>query len=105
MSRFRQARLASSVRKPAPRVCSIHPHASAKPVVNVSNAKALLSRLISQIECGEEVLVARYGKPVAKLGAYRPRGPRRFGALRDHISIGDHFFDPLPEEELAAWDR
>ena len=40
------------------------------PVVNISNAKALLSRLISQVECGEEVLVARYGKPVAKLVAY-----------------------------------
>lgn len=73
------------------------------PVVSVTAAKTQFSRLLVQVERGDDVLITRQGKPVAKLVPYRPRGRRQFGALRDSILIDDRFFEPLPEEELAAW--
>jgi len=72
--------------------------------VNIHQAKTQLSRLLVQVEAGEEVVIARNGKPVARLVRFRDRGKRRFGALRGKISIDESFFDPLPESELAAWE-
>ena len=72
--------------------------------VNVHEAKTHLSRLLARVEAGEEIVIARNGKPAARLVACKPRGKRRFGALKGKIEIGDSFFDPLPEEELAAWE-
>ena len=72
--------------------------------VNVHEAKTNLSRLLAQVEAGEDVVIARNGKPVARLVGYRPKGKRQFGILKDRISIDDSFFDPLPEEELALWE-
>ncbi len=71
--------------------------------VSVTAAKAQLSRLLVQVERGEDVVITRHGKPVAKLMAYRPRARRQFGALRGRVSIDERFFEPLPEAELAAW--
>ena len=73
-------------------------------MVNIHQAKTQLSRLLVQVEAGEEVVIARNGKPVARLVRFRDRGKRRFGALRGKISINETFFDPLPESELAAWE-
>ncbi len=71
--------------------------------VGVTAAKAQLSRLLVQVERGEDVVITRHGKPVAKLMPYRPRARRQFGALRGRVSIDERFFEPLPEAELAAW--
>ncbi len=73
--------------------------------VNVGEAKAQLSRLIAQVEAGEEVIIARNGTPVARLVRVRkPRGTPQFGSMKGLIEIDDSFFDPLPDEELAAWE-
>ena len=72
--------------------------------VNVHEAKTNLSRLLAQVEAGEDVVIARNGKPVARLVGYRPKGKRRPGVLKGKIVIPDSFFDPLPEEELALWE-
>ena len=72
--------------------------------VNIHQAKTQLSRLLTEVEGGEEVVIARNGKPVARLVGYERRGKRRFGALAGLIAVDDSFFDPLPEEELAAWE-
>ena len=72
--------------------------------VNVHEAKTNLSRLLAQVEAGEDVVIARNGKPVARLVGYQPKGRRQFGALKGKINIPDSFFDPLPEEELALWE-
>ena len=72
--------------------------------VNVHEAKTNLSRLLAQVEAGEDVVIARNGKPVARLVGYRPRGIPQFGAWKGRISIDDRFFDPLPEKELALWE-
>ena len=74
------------------------------PVVNVHEAKTHLSRLLTQVEAGEEVTIARNGTPVARLVPCRRRGKRKFGAMKGRIALDDSFFDPLPEEELAAWE-
>ena len=75
------------------------------PTVNVHEAKTHLSRLLARVEAGEEIVIARRGKPVAKLVAHRRIRPvRRFGALKGRLSVPDSFVDPLPEAELAAWE-
>ena len=79
---------------------SDHPAAA----IGVREAKARLSRLLARAEAGEEIVIARNGKPAARLVACKPRGKRQFGALKGKIEIDDSFFDPLPEEELAAWE-
>ena len=73
-------------------------------VVNVHQAKTRLSQLLAQVEAGEEVVIARRGEPVARLVSYKPRGKRQFGAMKGQVVIDDSFFDPLPEEELKAWE-
>lgn len=73
--------------------------------VNVHEAKTHLSRLLVKVEAGEEIVIARSGKPVARLVAHQDSRPvRRFGSLRDRLHVDDSFFDPLPESELAAWE-
>ena len=72
--------------------------------VNVHEAKTHLSRLLKQVEAGEEVIIARNGKPVARLAPLKKRGKRQFGSMKGLIKIDDSFFDPLPEEELAMWE-
>ena len=73
-------------------------------IVNVSQAKTQLSRLLARVEAGEEVTIARRGAPVARLVAYRPKGKRQPGALKGKLAITDAFFEPLPEDELKLWE-
>lgn len=72
--------------------------------VNVHEAKTHLSRLLTRVENGEEVIIARNGSPVAKLVRNKPAGKRQPGTLKGKITIPDSFFDPLPEEELRLWE-
>ena len=74
------------------------------PVVNVHQARTHLSRLLAQVEAGEEVVIARRGEPVARLVRCKSRGKRRFGAMKGQIVVDDSILDPLPEDELAAWE-
>ena len=71
--------------------------------VNVHEAKSQLSRLLAQVEAGEEVIIARNGKPVAQLVGCKPKGKPQFGSMKGLISIDERFFEPLPEEELELW--
>lgn len=74
------------------------------PTVNVHEAKTTLSRLLAQVEAGEEVIIARRSRPVARLVPYNPRGKRQPDILKGRVVIPDNFFDPLPEAELKAWE-
>ena len=73
-------------------------------VVNVHQAKTELSRLLARVEAGEDVVIARRGQPVARLVACKAPSKRQPDVLKGKIVIPDTFFDPLPEEELAAWE-
>ena len=72
--------------------------------VNVHEAKTQLSRLLAQVEAGEEVVIARRGAPVARLVACEPKGKRQPDVLKGSIAITDAFFEPLPEDELKLWE-
>lgn len=74
-------------------------------IVTIHTAKTTLSQLLAKVEAGEEVILARGKVPVAKLVPIQPTpGKRRFGALKGLITVDPEFFEPLSEEELAAWE-
>lgn len=73
--------------------------------VNIHDAKTQLSKLIERARHGEEVIIAKAGKPVVRLTAVEPRQRgRKFGALRGKARVDEHFFEPLMEEELESWE-
>ncbi len=73
--------------------------------VNVHDAKTHFSRLLDRAQEGEEFLIAKAGKPVARLGPLAARGrKRRLGLLDGKFRIPDNFNDPLPEEVIAAFE-
>ena len=72
--------------------------------VNVREAKTNLSRLLKQVESGEEIIIARNGKPIARLASVQQRGKRQPDVFKGKFVLPDSFFDPLPEEELKAWE-
>lgn len=68
-------------------------------VVNIHDAKTHLSRLIERIAQGEEIIIAKAGKPVARLVGYQPKRSRRVGGQwKGLVRIRDDFDDPLPPE-------
>lgn len=71
--------------------------------VNIHEAKTHLSRLIAE---GQEVVIARYGEPVARLVPIRPPASRRVpGSAKGKFEVPPEFFAPLPDEILDAFDR
>jgi prevent-host-death family protein len=69
------------------------------PTVNMHEAKSQLSALVEAAIAGEEVVIARAGKPVARLVPYRAQAePRRPGGWEGRIWIADDFDAPLPED-------
>lgn len=72
--------------------------------VNVHEAKTHLSRLLEAVEAGEEVLIARAGRPVARLAPLeQAAAPRRLGLLAGRFTVPDHWDEPLPQEVLDAF--
>jgi prevent-host-death family protein len=73
--------------------------------VNIHEAKTHLSRLVDEAVGGEEIVIAKAGKPLVRLVPVREeRRPREPGALRGQIWIADDFDDPLPEEILRPFE-
>jgi prevent-host-death family protein len=71
-------------------------------VFNIREAKTHLSHLLDRVAQGEEVIIARNGRPVAKLVRVTTE-PRQPGRLKGRIRIGPEFEEPLPEESLAIF--
>jgi prevent-host-death family protein len=66
---------------------------------NMHDAKTHLSRLAERAASGEEIVIARNGRPLAKLGPLDPpKKERKFGMLKGQIWVSDDFDDPLPWE-------
>lgn len=75
-------------------------------IVTIHKAKTELSKLLKRVEAGEEIVIARGDKPIARLV---PAGPvlkksRGYGAWEGKFILPESFFDPLPEDELNAWE-
>ena len=66
--------------------------------------KQHLSRLLVQVEAGEDVVIARNGEPVARLVSFKRKGRRQPDVFKGRFVIPDTFFEPLSEEELRAWE-
>ncbi len=74
-------------------------------VVTIHEAKTNLSRLLQKASAGEEIIISRGSVPVARLVAIGEiKGKRQPGSLKGKLVVGREFFDPLPVEELAAWE-
>jgi prevent-host-death family protein len=71
-------------------------------VVNVHEAKTHLSDLLARTERGEEIVIARAGRPVARLVPIAAPPSRVFGGLA--LTVPDDFDAPLSDDELAAWE-
>ena len=73
--------------------------------INIHSAKTQLSKLIEAAERGEEVIIARAGKPVAKLVALENQRPfRKTGSMKGLFEVPDSFFEPLPEDLRDAFE-
>jgi len=73
--------------------------------VNIYEAKTKLSKLVDTAANGEDVIIARNGKPVARLTALKlEKRPIRLGLLEGKGWIADDFDAPLPDEILAAFE-
>ena len=73
--------------------------------INVHEAKTHLSRILDRVAGGEEIVIAKAGKPVARLvPVTAERMPRTPGTYRGKIRIGDDFDAPLPDDTLDSFE-
>jgi prevent-host-death family protein len=73
--------------------------------VNIHQAKTQLSKLVERAAAGEEIVIAKAGKPVARIVPLAPASsPRKPGLLKGKIRIGKNFDDPLADSVLAAFE-
>ena len=73
-------------------------------VLNLYAAKTQLSKLVDEAAAGEEIVIAKAGKPRARLvGLRSPRTKRKPGGAKGRIRIGKDFDAPLPAEVLEAF--
>jgi prevent-host-death family protein len=73
--------------------------------VNVHEAKTHLSRLLTRVERGDEIVIARAGRPVARLLPFEAPADRpRFGLDEGRFEVPDDFDGPLPDAVLAAFE-
>lgn len=71
--------------------------------VNVHEAKTHLSRLLERVRAGEEIVIAKNGTPCARLVPLEAAQSRTPGLLKGRMD--EAFFEPLPDDELEAWER
>ena len=72
-------------------------------MVNVHQAKTQLSRLLKRAHEGEEIVLAKAGKPYARLVPLEEAQPRVPGIVDGRVDKA--FFEPLPETELKGWNQ
>ena len=82
-----------------------HYHIKASEHVNIYEAKTSLSKLVDRAMAGEEIVIARAGRPVAKLIAYQPqRAPRTLGKYAAQVWIAPDF-DETPVDLLRLFEE
>lgn len=75
-------------------------------IINIYEAKTQLSRIVDQAAAGEEIVISRNGRPVARLCPLelRKRNTVKFGVLDGQIEVPDDFDAPLPDDLLAEFE-
>ncbi len=72
--------------------------------VSIHEAKTHLSRLLQRVAAGEEIIIARRDRPIARLVPIQDRPSFTPGQFAGRIRVGDDFDDPLPDEILDAFE-
>lgn len=72
--------------------------------VNMHEAKTNLSKLVEEAEAGEEVVLARAGRPAVRLVPVRPPRKRKLGQWKGKVRMSKDFDTPLPEDMLREWE-
>lgn len=73
--------------------------------VNIHAAKTRLSQLVEEAAGGQEIVIARAGRPVARLVPLAKTGrPRKLGLLAGKLKVPADFDEPLPKRVLASFD-
>ena len=72
--------------------------------VNIHEAKTQLSRLLEQLENGEQVVIARHGVPIAQIIPFRAKG-FPFGIAKHNplVPLGDDWWQPMTDDEADDW--
>ena len=79
--------------------------AMATAIYNLYEAKTALSKLVDRAASGEEIIIAKAGRPLARLTAFaRPGPPRVPGGWEKQVWIADDFDEPLPQEMADAFE-
>jgi prevent-host-death family protein len=73
-------------------------------IVNIHEAKTHFSKLVDAVIHGKEIIIAMAGKPVAKLAPIEKKKKRPLGLLKGKIKTSKGFYDPLPEDIIAAFE-
>ena len=74
------------------------------PTINMHAAKSQLSNLVKRAHAGEDVVIARDGRPVVRLVRVdQELAARQFGVFAGRITVPASFFHALPDDELSAW--
>lgn len=74
-------------------------------MVSIREAKTNLSRIVDEVAAGKEVVIAKAGKPMARLlPLAAQRAPIRFGVLKGKVKVSDDFDAPLPEDAIRSFE-
>ena len=73
-------------------------------IINIHEAKTHLSRLAEEVAAGEEIIIAKAGKPIMKLVPINKTKTRKFGMLKGKILIAEDFDAPLPENVIGDFE-
>ena len=74
-------------------------------IINIHDAKTHLSRIVDDVAAGAEVVIAKAGKPMARLVPLEPKvRQKKLGLLKGRIKVPDDFNAPLPLEVLADFE-
>jgi prevent-host-death family protein len=73
-------------------------------IVNMHEAKSMLSKLVAEAESGAEIVIARAGKPVVRLVPIRALAKRTLGQWKGRVKMADDFDAPLPDDLLDAFE-
>ena len=75
-------------------------------MVNIHEAKTHLSKLLGRVESGEEIIIAKAGKPVARLVPVKKKAQQRAsGSAKGKVFLSRDFLKPLPEAILAEFEK
>lgn len=74
--------------------------------VNIHEAKTHFSQILNRVGNGEDVVIAKAGKPIARIVPIRKEGKkRRPGSAKGRIVLEDSFFEPLPDNIVSEFER